>query len=73
MIVVVVVVVVVAILVLLTFCHQEISCCAVDCFYCVTENFCSLSYVSPFLFSGDIIMTGEGHKDWISECDFHPG
>ena len=24
-------------------------------------------------FSGDIIMTGEGHKDWLSDCDFHPG
>jgi hypothetical protein len=24
-------------------------------------------------FSGDIIMTGEGHKDWIADCDFHPG
>jgi hypothetical protein len=24
-------------------------------------------------FSGDIIMTGEGHKDWIAGCDFHPG
>ncbi|KAL9966119.1 hypothetical protein ACROYT_G024139 [Oculina patagonica] len=23
--------------------------------------------------SGDIIMTGEGHKDWLSDCDFHPG
>lgn len=23
--------------------------------------------------SGDIIMTGEGHKDWLSNCDFHPG
>ncbi|EDO33837.1 predicted protein [Nematostella vectensis] len=23
--------------------------------------------------SGDIIMTGEGHKNWISDCDFHPG
>ncbi|KAK3723325.1 hypothetical protein QZH41_014395, partial [Actinostola sp. cb2023] len=23
--------------------------------------------------SGEIIMTGEGHKDWISDCDFHPG
>ncbi|CAB3989769.1 sperm-associated antigen 16 -like [Paramuricea clavata] len=23
--------------------------------------------------SGDIIMTGEGHKDWIADCDFHPG
>lgn len=21
---------------------------------------------------GDIIMTGEGHTDWVSECDFHP-
>ena len=18
-------------------------------------------------------MTGEGHKDWLSDCDFHPG
>ena len=25
-----------------------------------------------FVFSGDIIMTGEGHKDWIADCDFHP-
>ena len=24
-------------------------------------------------FSGDMIMTGEGHKDWLSDCDFHPG
>ena len=24
-------------------------------------------------FSGDVIMTGEGHKDWLSDCDFHPG
>lgn len=23
--------------------------------------------------SGDVIMTGEGHKDWLSDCDFHPG
>ncbi|XP_064643835.1 sperm-associated antigen 16 protein-like [Lineus longissimus] len=22
--------------------------------------------------SGDIIMTGEGHTDWLSSCDFHP-
>eukprot|EP00057_Strongylocentrotus_purpuratus_P034520 XP_795557.3 PREDICTED: sperm-associated antigen 16 protein [Strongylocentrotus purpuratus] len=22
--------------------------------------------------SGDIIMTGEGHTDWIADCDFHP-
>ncbi|XP_033102274.1 sperm-associated antigen 16 protein-like [Anneissia japonica] len=22
--------------------------------------------------SGDIVMTGEGHKDWIADCDFHP-
>ena len=22
--------------------------------------------------SGDIIMTGEGHTDWVSDCDFHP-
>ncbi|XP_065052779.1 sperm-associated antigen 16 protein-like [Rhopilema esculentum] len=22
--------------------------------------------------SGDIIMTGEGHEDWLSDCDFHP-
>ena len=22
--------------------------------------------------SGDIIMTGEGHTDWMSACDFHP-
>ena len=21
---------------------------------------------------GEIIMTGEGHTDWVSECDFHP-
>lgn len=26
-----------------------------------------------FCFSGDIIMTGEGHKDWLSDCNFHPG
>uniref|UniRef100_H2YSK1 Uncharacterized protein n=1 Tax=Ciona savignyi TaxID=51511 RepID=H2YSK1_CIOSA len=23
--------------------------------------------------SGDIIMTGEGHTDWVSDSDFHPG
>ena len=22
--------------------------------------------------SGEIIMTGEGHTDWVSGCDFHP-
>lgn len=22
--------------------------------------------------SGDLIMTGEGHTDWVSSCDFHP-
>ena len=22
--------------------------------------------------SGELIMTGEGHKDWIADCDFHP-
>ena len=22
--------------------------------------------------NGEIIMTGEGHTDWVSECDFHP-
>ena len=21
---------------------------------------------------GDIIMTGEGHTDWVADCDFHP-
>ncbi|KAJ3410359.1 Sperm-associated antigen 16 protein [Chytridiales sp. JEL 0842] len=22
--------------------------------------------------SGELIMSGEGHKDWIADCDFHP-
>ena len=22
--------------------------------------------------SGDLVMTGEGHTDWVSSCDFHP-
>ncbi|KAI8908953.1 WD40-repeat-containing domain protein [Gorgonomyces haynaldii] len=22
--------------------------------------------------TGDLIMSGEGHKDWIADCDFHP-
>jgi len=22
--------------------------------------------------SGEVIMTGEGHDDWLSDCDFHP-
>lgn len=21
---------------------------------------------------GELIMTGEGHQDWVSDCDFHP-
>ena len=32
---------------------------------------CLMRFIS--VFSGDIIMTGEGHKDWLSDCDFHPG
>ena len=22
--------------------------------------------------TGDLIMSGKGHKDWISDCDFNP-
>jgi WD40 repeat protein len=22
--------------------------------------------------SGELILSGEGHKDWIADCDFHP-
>ena len=22
--------------------------------------------------AGELIMSGEGHKDWIADCDFHP-
>lgn len=22
--------------------------------------------------SGEVVMSGEGHKDWIGDCDFHP-
>ncbi len=21
---------------------------------------------------GQLVLTGEGHKDWVSNCDFHP-
>ena len=39
-----------------------------------TVKKCYLFYsILKFCFSGDIIMTGEGHKDWLSDCDFHPG
>ena len=32
-----------------------------------------LNFIFLLFFSGDIIMTGEGHKDWLSDGDFHPG
>ena len=40
----------------------------------VSQRMCSrYLFEMPFFRSGDTIMTGEGHKDWLSDCDFHPG
>ena len=33
---------------------------------------CKTIICSYLVASGDVIMTGEGHDDWLSDCDFHP-
>ncbi|KAI8809116.1 WD40-repeat-containing domain protein [Cladochytrium replicatum] len=35
----------------------------------VSDDKCWKMWAFP---SGELIMSGEGHKDWIADCDFHP-
>ena len=36
----------------------------------VLFSVCKINFFACF--SGEVILTGEGHDDWLSDCDFHP-